>query len=144
MSTVIQAIRDHIKTCPFLTFDERAGFDVDYFAGDSTAYMIKATPIQSIVKRYINGDSDRQVTFAFSTREAYGKDAEQNQSSTNVLEQFGEWLESCNLSGDLPILDEGRKALSYETLSTAYSFQATPDTARYLIQCQLIYLQKRS
>lgn len=142
MANILRSIREHIKTNPNLHVDESKGFGVDYLAENNTAYMVEAVPTPPIIKRYINGDTERQFVFAFSTRESYGSDVEQNLDNLGVLEEFGEWLEGREIKNDLPDLGIGKSSIRYEVRSPGYAFQTSIDKAQYRIQCALIYSQE--
>lgn len=142
MSNVIGAIREFIKGCPCL--DEfNKGIGVDYLAEDDTAYMVEAVPGKPIVKRYINGDTDRQCIFAFSTREAYGSNVKQNLENIGFFDDFAAWLERCTEEGKLPALGENQVAKKIEVISTGYAYDTGVDKAQYRIQCRLVYLQEK-
>ena len=135
--SVIRAIRDHIKTCPFISLSDSQGFGVDFLAEDDTAYMLEAVPASPLIKRYINGDAEMQEVFAFSTRESYGSDAEQNLANTEFLVRFSEWLVK-----QKPSLGEGKEAVKFEVLSSTYAYYTEKTKAQYRAQYRLIYQQK--
>ncbi len=51
--TIIESIRDYIKTCPYLT--ELAKVNVDFLPDDPTTYSIEQTPTEPILKKYMDG-----------------------------------------------------------------------------------------
>jgi hypothetical protein len=142
MAGLMSALRDHIKTCPFLVSANDTPFGVDFLDEDDTAYMIEAVPAPSVIKRYINGDVEKQLVFAFSTRESYGSDALQNLTNIEFMEEFSEWLEECTQIGNLPYLPGTKKSIKLEALTSGYAYQTRIDKAQYRIQCRLIYSQK--
>lgn len=142
MANVIGAIREFIKGCPHLE-EFHKGIGVDYLAEDDTAYMIESVPGKPILRRYINGDTDRQFLFAFSTQEAYGSDVKQNLENIGFFDNFSAWLEQCTDEGNLPTLGENQTAKKIEVTSTGYAYNTGVDKAQYRIQCRLIYLQRK-
>jgi hypothetical protein len=142
MRKVMNDVREHIKTCPFLHLDESHGFGVDFLAEDDTAYMIEAVPAPPVIKSYINGDAEKQFVFAFSTRESYGANAEQNLANLETLDSLAEWFDECSKNANLPEIGEGAEALRYEVLSTGYAYRTSVNQAQYRMQCRLVYFCK--
>lgn len=139
---VLEAVRTFIKEeCPCLE-DFYHGLGVDYLEEEDTAYMIEAVPGSPVVKRYINGDTDRQCLFAFSSRESYGSNVRQNLENIGFFDTFTDWMERCSREGNLPALGEGRQAKKLEVTSTGYAYRTGVDKAQYRIQCRFLYFQK--
>lgn len=136
---LIESIRDFIVTCPFLS-DGRV--NIDYAGVSPTEYTINGTPINKVVKRYIDGSSIRQFAFVFGSVERYGSDARNNIENSGFYEDFDEWLDQQTRLGNLPDLGENRQAQKMEAQSTGYLFDNSDNTARYQIQCRILYLQK--
>ena len=69
--TIIEAVRNYIKTCPYLKEfeDEVVKINVDKLEEDSTVYSIDESVFDPIVKTYIDGSSERQFVFVFASRE---------------------------------------------------------------------------
>lgn len=133
---IIESIRNYILTCPFLG-DGRV--NIDWLGVEPTEYSIDGTPVEPVVKKYIDGGSLRQFNFVFSSIEYYGQDVINNINNSGFYEDFAAWIEVQNKAGILPKLDNGRKAVRIETLNTGYLFGNSPDRARYQIQCRLVY-----
>lgn len=140
---IIDSIRTFIGTCPYLQrINGAIEVNVDFLPNDITTYSIEEVPIEPIVKKYIDGSTERQYAFIFASRESYGADVLQNISNSGFYEDFAEWLEQETLKGNLPILDEGKESLKIEATTTGDAFQMDVDKARYQIQCKLVYFQK--
>jgi hypothetical protein len=141
MSNIIGAIRDHIKTCPLLP-EFCASLGVDYLGEEDGSYMIEAVPASPVVKRFINGDANKQQVFVFSSRESYGADVLHNIENLGFYQEFADWLETCTRTKNLPDLGEGKESLKLEATTSGYAFETGPHVARYQIQCRLVYFEK--
>lgn len=139
---IIGKIRDFIRTCPYLQeFEEAIRVNVNYLGEEATSYSIEETPVNPIVKRYIDGSTRRQYAFVFTSRESYGADVLQNIANSEFYEHFADWLEECSDNGVLPELEGNKESLKIEATTTGYAFLVSEDSARYQIQCRLIYNQ---
>lgn len=143
--TIIEAVRDYIKTCPYLKEfeDEVVKINVDKLEDDSTVYSINESVFNPIVKPYIDGSSERQFVFVFASREDYGQDFFQNIQNIGFYDDFATWLESNSRQGILPNLGNGKQALSIKAITNGYAFQTDIDKARYQIQIRLTYFQEK-
>lgn len=141
---IIDAIRTFIRTCPHLQeYNGAIKVNVDYLEDQATSYSIEESPTDPIMKRYVDGSTRRQYSFVFTSRESYGADVLQNISNTGFYEDFAEWLEQQSLLNNLPVLESRKESIKIEAITTGYAFQTDPDSARYQIQCRLIYNQGR-
>ena len=61
----------------------------------------------------------------------------------NFYEHFQEWLEDCTRDRVFPKLDSTKEARSIRATTNGYMIDAEAKTARYAIQCEFIYFQKR-
>lgn len=143
--TIIEAVRNYIKTCPYLKEfeDEVVKVNVDKLEEDSTVYSIDESVFDPIVKTYIDGSSERQFVFVFASREDYGQDFFQNIQNIGFYDDFSNWLEENTKKGILPDLGEGKQALTIKAISNGYAFQTDVNLARYQIQCRLTYFQEK-
>lgn len=145
MSTIIESVRNYIKTCPYLKEfeDEIVKVNVDKLEEESTVYSINESVFDPILKRYIDGSSERQFVFVFASRESYGKDVIENINNIGFYEDFADWLDNNSKQGILPSLGEGKQALSIQAITNGYAFQTDIEKAQYQIQIQLKYFQER-
>lgn len=137
--TITESIRDWVRGCPLIDNDLRV--NVDWLPEDSTEYTIDSVPGDAVVQRYIEGSAKKQALFVFGSREPYGSDVLQNIDNSGFYEEFCEWVEEQNDAGNLPSLDTGKTPIKVDVLSTAYVFQSDAETARYQIQCRLLYME---
>lgn len=138
---IIDSVRNFIKECPHIA-DFHKGINIDYLNEDATSYSIISVPSDPILKKYINGDTERQLLFVFASREYYSNEIFQNLENIGFYEQFSEWMEHQSSIGVLPILDEGKVSKKLEAITTGYAFDAEMDKCQYQIQCRLTYCQK--
>lgn len=136
--SIVQCVRDFIMKCPFLN---EGKINVDYLGLDVTEYSIDAVPAETVIKKYIDGSSERQFLFNFASIEYYGADVIQNIDNSGFYERFAKWLDDMSSNGELPEMPEGTKPIKIEALSSGYMFDSNTDTARYQIQCRLLYYQ---
>lgn len=134
--TLIECMREYVKTCPLLA-NER--LNVDFLPQDAGSYSIDIPPVKAEVQKYVDGSSKRQYLFTLSSTAFYGADIRQNLDNLGFYEQFEDWIEESTL----PVLPTGKTALKVEALSSGYAFITGEDAARYQIQCRLIYFQGR-
>lgn len=144
MITIMSAISDYIRTCPFLDmFDDAiTKLNIDFLGGDVDSYSIEEVPSAPIVKRYVDGSSNRQFEFIFCSREPYSEDILQNIDNSGFYEQLADWFELNTNNKILPKLDSNKNAEKIEMLTHGYLLHNTQNTARYQIQCRLTYYQK--
>lgn len=138
--TIIESLYNYFLSCPLLY---NGKINIDYLPETPTEYTIDVSPTTKIVKAYINGDSIRQYLFTIGSREYYGTDVLQNLANSGFYEKFADWVEKQSNEGNLPILADGSTPQKIEILSTGYMFGGNADTARYQIQCRLIYYKKQ-
>lgn len=136
--TIIEAVRDFLKTCPVLAGGR---LNVDFLPEEALTYSVDVTPVNPVVKSYICGGSLRQFAFVFATRAFYGEEIRQQLDNLGLFESFADWLESRSRARDFPELGEGRAGKKLEVTTSGYVFAPGADTARYQIQCRFLYEQ---
>lgn len=143
--SVIESIRTFIRdNCPVLQeFDQMfpPAVGMEKLEEDTGSYTVQIVPSEPIVKRYVNGDTIRRVSFYFASREAY-EDVE-NIDTSEFYEEFSEWLEACTRTGNLPQLSEGKDAKCIKATTHGYLMDVTETKARYQIQCEFQYYQSK-
>lgn len=138
---IIDNIREFIKECPLLENDK---INVNYLGGDTVSYTIEQVPTNPLIKRYSDGGKQKQVLFIFASRENYDEDVLENMDVAKFYEEFAEWIEEQNDSGNLPVLDGGMISQAMETLTSGYLINSEDRTARFQIQLRLIYYKPRA
>ena len=138
---ILNEIRRFIKdNCPLV---DGAKINVNYLGEKTRRYTIEQEPVSQIIKKYSDGGTMRQLVFVFASRELFGEEERENLEISRFYEEFADWLEKTSANGILPLLDEGKTALGIEALTGGYLMSNDQRTARYQIQCRLIYRQER-
>lgn len=135
---IIKSLEQYMLKCPLLK-DGR--FHVDFLGIDPINYSIDTVPVESTIKRYADGGVLKQYNFVFASRETYGQDRAKNIQNSGFYEKLESWFEEQTYKKDLPTLTKGRSSQSIETLSSGFVMQADETTARYQIQCRLVYYE---
>lgn len=131
---IIDALKDFISKCPLL--DDQKRVNVNYI-GVEMSYSIDPLPCNPILKKYVDGGSQRQFQFQVASKELYDEDARINIENSGFYEAFSDWLES-----NLPYLKDKKRAIKFETLNSGYLYSVDGHDARYAIECRLIYEQE--
>lgn len=134
---IIEAVRQFMQSCPYVK--EFGRVNVDWLDKKAKGFAIETVPAETVIKRYVNGDAVKQFVFLIATREAYSADLLQNVDNIAIFERIAAWLKEQTLAGNLPELGGGRYAQKIESLTEGYAYQTSIDTARYQMQCRLVY-----
>lgn len=139
--TIIESLKEYFQGFPPLA-GKRIG--IDCLSAKEYSYSIDSVPCESIVSRYLDGTTVRRCLFTISSRMFYGNDIAQQAENIEFFEQLEMWLSEQETFFRLPKLGAKRRARSLTVLCSAYPTIANEDegTARYQIQCQLIYTQE--
>lgn len=114
---------------------------MDYI-GEEMSYSLDPLPCDPVVSRYVDGGTKKQFQFAFTSKEEYDEDARVNIDNSEFLQRFEEWLEEKNFADDLPVLQEGKEAIWFETMNKGYLYDVDGALAKYRIECRLLYEQE--
>ena len=135
---IYDSIYKFMTECPLLKND---GVNINYLSESPVSYTIEPLPNSPVIKKYTDGSSLCQYDFVFASREYYNQDIVNNKSITEFYEKLQDWIE--NQKGNLPDFeDEKLTAQSLYVTSGGYLYDQTETTARYQIQCKLIYLKQ--
>lgn len=137
--SIIECIRNYIMTCPYL--EELSKINIDFLPENPATYSIEQTPSEPIIRKYLDGTTDRQVTFVFACRMLYSDELVNNINNSGFFEKFQDWLFDNSEEGILPKLEEGLTPDRIEAISSGYLYDISGDlsNARYQIQCRLLY-----
>lgn len=139
-STIIQALFNWFDGCGILSPNYNLG--VDNLGEDAQQYCIEVVPCKPVLTKYADGSSKNQYLFIFASREFYSEDECNNMKNLEFYERLEEWIESQDISGNLPQLPEGHTPQRIEVLSSGYVMDNDTKTARYQIQCRLKYIKQ--
>lgn len=137
--SIIEAVRNYIASCPLLKDGRILG--VDRVGADAIEYSIDVLPSEPVLKKYVDGSKIKQFQFAFSSREAYGRDVVQSVQNSAFYEDFADWVGRNDDAGIYPDLGDLRPVRSIELTSGGYAIDVTETTARYQIEMRLTYLE---
>lgn len=138
---IINDIRKFIKdNCPLV---DGVKINVNYLGERARRYTLEQEPVSRVIKKYSDGGTMRQLVFVFASRELFGEEDRENLEISRFYEELAEWLDKTSADGILPKLADGKTALKIEALTGGYLMSNDQRTARYQIQCRLIYKQER-
>ena len=140
---IIDGLRTYIRKCPALRkYNKAVKVNVDYLEDKPTTYSIEEVPSDVVIQKYVDGSSKRQYVFVFASRESYSEDVIDNINNSGFYEDFAEWLEEQTNNDNLPFIGDDKEVLKIEAITNGYAFKTDVDTARYQIQCRMIYMKK--
>lgn len=137
--SIIQGIADYLLTCPLL---KDGVFRCDALGTGAVEYAVETGIFTPVLRRFVNGDSERQYQFNFTSREFYSIDRLQNIENIEFYENFAAWIEENNRNGIFPDMPSGCHPQEINILSPGYLFDASMQNARYQIQLQLVYYKE--
>ncbi len=138
-ASIIEGLADYFLQCPLL---KDGVFHVDALGNDPVGYSLTTEVTSPVIQTYIDGSTVRQYRFNFNSREAYSMDrilAIQNES---FYEDFCNWVEEQNMSGNLAEMPEGCEAQALTVLTPGYMLDASMENAFYQVQLQLQYFKE--
>lgn len=139
VTSIMEGLSDYFQTCPLL---KDGVFRVNALGSDPVEYALEAGITAPIVKRYVNGSSNRQYQFNFNSREAYSMDRILAIQNECFYENFCGWVEEQDKNGNLPEMPKGCEAQSLIVLAPGFMMDATMENAYYQVQLQLIYFKE--
>lgn len=138
-STIVKSLFSWFADCEVLEAD--TDLKVDYLAADAKQYSIETVPCKTVINQYADGSAKCQYLFIFASREPYSENEELNMSNLEFYERLEEWISEQNINSRLPKLPDNCTPQSVKVLSSGYVMDNDTKTARYQIQCQLIYIK---
>lgn len=135
---MINTIKAFINTCPTLSDID---VNINYLGENEKSGAIENVPTEPIIKNYTDGGALRQFLFTVSLREKYGQNAAENAAATDKLDELSDWIFEQDRLGILPNLDGNKNSVSLEVIKTGWVEEKQSDTAKYQLQCRLVYYQ---
>ncbi len=136
MASIIDSLKDFFAQCPLL---EGAWLNVNYLGKNSGDYSLEGLPTSPAIKKYVDGGELRQYAFVFASREYYDEDRLRNTETAEFYERLCAWIEKKNSARELPALEDGLTAQRLEVTDTGFVAAAAMGSARFQLQCRLIY-----
>lgn len=139
---MIEEIRAYLKSKELL---KNGKIGVNYLAPKPLHYTIDAVPAEPIIRRYTDGSSLRQCIFIISSRESFDAEVAASLDINRFYEELAENFERLSAKKELPKFgaDSGIVPLRLEAMSTGYLMDSDETTARFQIQCRLIFKKER-
>lgn len=134
---MIEEIRDFLKREGLL---KNGKIGVNYLSEKPLHYTVDEVPTDPVIKRYTDGGSLRQCLFVIASREEFSPEVAENLAIARFYEELSDRFEALSEKGTLPHF-ENPKIVPYrlEALSTGYLLSNDERTARFQIQCRLVY-----
>lgn len=135
---IIEAVRGWLAE-----YDGFSGekLNVDFLPPEASGYSVDVVPVESVIKRYLDGSTVRQFDFVIAMRGLWGEDVRLQMENLGFFEALAAWLEQKSRVGELPNLGTDRACRKLEVSASGYVFAPETEYARYQMQCRLIYRQ---
>lgn len=137
---MIEVLHTFLNTCPQLVQNR---IEIDYLPTQAGSYALEIQPSTPWVQRYVDGSGIRQVSFLLASREWLEESLQEQTAHLQFYERFADWLTEQTRLRQFPALEDGKKILSIQAVSSGYSFEQDKHTTRYQIQCKLLYFQPK-
>lgn len=135
---MIETIKAFIKTCPILA---DVDVNINYLGENEKSSAIENVSAEPVIKNYTDGGALRQFLFTVALRQEYGQDVAENTAATVKLEQLSDWIYEQDRLGILPAFSGNKNSVSLEVIKTGWVDEKMSDTAKYQLQCRLVYYQ---
>lgn len=129
----IEEIRDFIEKCPLL---KKGKVNVDYIKDKPQSYSIDETPSETVLTRFTDGGTRRQIQFDFSIQANFS--ILENIKNSKFCDDFLDWIEEKNNKGNLPDITGAEEIKG----NRGTILQTTETTAIYVIPLQFIYVKE--
>lgn len=137
--SITEAIREFMCSCPLLSGGR---LNVDYLSAEPREYAIIRTGGEELVHRYADGGKLMRFDFLFASREWIAKSVDEQLAIAEFYEKLALWLEEKTAQGELPTLEAGLSPQSIRAISAGSKKDHAGDTAKYQMECRLIYLKE--
>lgn len=131
---MIEALRNHILTCPFLKATEQGYIvlGIEYLSGETTTYSLELAGGDVWYKQFYNGKGIMQLNFVFASTTAFSKEYETNLETINFYDNFYNWFTKTKLLYPMQKVTLSRPQIQFAS--------SGEDSARYQIAGNLLYL----
>lgn len=135
---MIDAMKAFMNTCPMLADID---VNINYLGENEKSGAMENVSCEPIIKNYTDGGALRQFLFTVALREKYGQNVAENTAAIVKLEQLSDWIYEQDRLGILPSFSGNKNAVSLEVIKTGWVDEKQSDTAKYQLQCRLVYYQ---
>lgn len=139
----IDSIIDYLKQCP--EFEENLKVNINYLGNKIEDYCLEAVPAERTVKRFIDGEKEKQKIFVFASRKTYSQDEIENMENYDFFEKIAEWIELQNDNEHFPDIvniNNIQEIESIEILDSPYISAISETEARYQTEIKITYIQE--
>lgn len=141
-NSFINSIIDYLKKCP--VFEENSKVNINYLGNKIEDYCLEAVPAERTIKRFINGEKEKQKVFVFASRKTYSQDDIENMANYDFFEELAEWIELQNdieKFPDITNINNIQEIESIEILDSPYICAISETEARYQTEIKITYIQ---
>lgn len=129
----IEIIKEYIEKCPLL---KKGKVNVDYIKDKPQSYSIDETPTETVLNKFTDGGSRRQIQFDFSIQANFS--ILENIKNSKFCDDFLDWIEEENNKGNLPKIKGAEEIKG----NRGTVLQTTEATAIYVIPLQFVYVKE--
>lgn len=139
----IDSIINFLKQCP--VFKEDSKVNINYLGNKIEDYCLESVPAERIMKRFIDGEKEKQKIFVFASRKTYSQDEIENINNYEFFEELAEWIEKQDDNEEFPDISgitNIQEIESIEILDSPYICAINETEARYQTEIKITYIQK--
>ena len=133
---MMDSIKNFMETCPLLS---EIDININYLGESIVSCSVDNVSTEPVIQTYVDGGTLRQYLFAVTLRQNFGQAVSQNSNAIQMLEGIANWIEQQNSVGILPVLGGNCTPVSLEIYKTGWLDDKAENTARYQLQCRLVY-----
>lgn len=138
----IDSIIDFFKKSSI--FSNEPNVNVNYLGNKIDDYCLEAVPAEKTVKKFIDGEKEKQKIFVFTSRTTYSQDIVENEENYVLFEELAEWIEEQNEEENYPDISDITKIEeieSIEVMDSPYICAVNETEARYQMEIKITYIQ---
>lgn len=119
-----------------LLTDKKYQINANMLSADINNYSIDKIPTETVVEKWITGNTIQRDLYSFRSRNSYSQDTLNNLLNVGFFEKFEDIINSNNEKGILPEIENIEKI---ECLNSASMTNASTNSAEFDIQIQITY-----
>ena len=125
-----------LKIIDTLLTDTNYQINANMLSADINNYSIDKTPTETVVEKWITGNTIQRDLYSFRSRNSYSQDTLNNLLNVGFFEKFEDIINSNNDKGILPDIENIERI---ECLNSGSMTNASTNTAEFDIQIQITY-----
>lgn len=119
-----------------LLTDKKYQINANMLSADINNYSIDKTPTETVVEKWITGNTIQRDLYSFRSRNSYSQDTLNNLLNVGFFEKFEDIINSNNDKGILPEIENIERI---ECLNSGSMTNASTNSAEFDIQIQITY-----